>query len=587
MKTVSNVFQFIEDNDDNDDNLNKFLETHDRNKTKVDKYIVVVYKDPIYDFDIETNEYGKISQITIYTTDKVLEYDYITKTYTPLDITEEMQKRLEKASKPSGTSISVGGQALRVIGHNESFINNGKKGFNTLMFVRDNDIISINNVHRSIITSIKIVPSNSENVAVYVSDMTGLLMKYIVSTGISYGEQSYDHLVNQFANLDNNSSSLDRSNYIKDFEDYFIRRFAKLSILREYTDHTDDLLSWMYLAILTRTIMIKIINHYFEVYNYLGEIMASKYTDKSIFSDRDFVPTSTIGRTLANSIKHTTATFINTLARLPHYEIEYGYLSYKDKAAHILSFILDHNNKTIEINDTGIILPVYYDNIAGFIKYKYPYTRNYNIVIFNNSNISLQSISKEYRDIYCMVWSSLFLYRRLIQGLSVEEMRKVYLYDNKSDIEGEGGLGVYTNVTTFYNNFVNEIKRFILATINQYYEYKYPNVNILKNHDVFKEKYSMLLLFTNDKMPSKAEINNLKAVINDVSTSTSDNLDSFRHYVNNRDKYHREPILDDTLSQYPNRKDYIQHIKKKIAYYGGKRRSRGRKRSLNRHKRFH
>lgn len=52
MTSVSNVYQFIEDIEDNDDNLNKFLENHDRNRTKVDKYIIIVYTDPIYDFDI-------------------------------------------------------------------------------------------------------------------------------------------------------------------------------------------------------------------------------------------------------------------------------------------------------------------------------------------------------------------------------------------------------------------------------------------------------------------------------------------------------------------------------------------------------
>jgi hypothetical protein len=59
-----------------------------------------------------------------------------------------------------------------------------------------------------------------------------------------------------------------------------------------------------------------------------------------------------------------------------------------------------------------------------------------------------------------------------------------------------------------------------------------------------------------------------------------DNLEDYNTYINLDTNLQKDYILNDIRNKYPNKNDYLRHISKKIAYYGGRRR-----RSLKRQRR--
>jgi hypothetical protein len=108
----------------------------------------------------------------------------------------------------------------------------------------------------------------------------------------------------------------------------------------------------------------------------------------------------------------------------------YNYLSVisNDGSEHIISYIINHSDRTIEIYDA---LPL---NFIQSYRLYYNFIQSlhrvsYGMVIVNDTlHVNLQSVMREHVDIYCLAWTLLYIYNRLVRGMDVNDVRRLYVY---------------------------------------------------------------------------------------------------------------------------------------------------------------
>lgn len=160
----------------------------------------------------------------------------------------------------------------------------------------------------------------------------------------------------------------------------------------------------------------------------------------------------------------------------------YGYLNILTSRnlidSHIFAFIINNTTKTIELFDT---------NPSTSIKYKYYhmfinnlYEINYQLEIVNTSETHLQLITRSYRDLYCLGWSLIYIYNRLVRDYSIDDFRRVYIPNYLSYR--------FSELEEIYlRGFENEIKSFLWVT----FLLLAPNER-RQRHSFLRKAYSLL-----------------------------------------------------------------------------------------------
>lgn len=162
-----------------------------------------------------------------------------------------------------------------------------------------------------------------------------------------------------------------------------------------------------------------------------------------------------------------------------HYEpirpapLSYGYLSYRYKGSnisHIFSYIVDRTNSTIEILDTADYESRKYNEYLLYLRAIY--RLNYRMSPLNIYAQDLQRFARKYVDVYCLTWSVIMIYYRLIRGLSLEQLRNL-LFNRlmitarqpAPEASDTDAIEKYNDALRFETGLTSEVKVFILRAI--------------------------------------------------------------------------------------------------------------------------
>jgi len=222
--------------------------------------------------------------------------------------------------------------------------------------------------------------------------------------------------------------------------------------------------------------------------------------------------------------------------------ILYGSITYP---GHIFSYMIDLPSKTIEIYDMIGMKEKSADYNDFYYLYFlvitniYPKVKDFKLDTLINIDLFLQSVTTAYQDKFCLIWRSLFLYRRLIQGLSIEEMRKVYLIQKKDflGIQGihgkQGSQGMSLNDWDKYHQYFHkETLYFAYTTLKLLWD----NLPKMKKSGSPVLKYQLMKDLINYDRPEKIEIGKFDYLL--FYYKSFIDSDKFETYITETERYY-------------------------------------------------